>query len=511
MQVPAGGQSERVAMAMNVPGGLPQAGPLYWCAYADGDRQVKESNERNNLACIPARRGEQIAKRDDLSKLFGSAMRNKDLSSGTGSRGVTVPPGPGVREGINPMDTNAGTQASKAAGEKKDVAKTGGEHHGKDGDKGDAHDAQRLTGFSRQATIRVNLSILGTRLDDNAERIEDADVARELSEIARAAVNGLTPSLMEGVPSGDRQDPSTVPGSRLTHRGSGDPLGGVLGEVGDSSGRGGTGRSSTLRGIELTTPGPTLANAGPSESGAGDPSSTAFDPWGAADGLAGGNGTGRGRYNGAGGESGGECAWCRENDEEKPEKEISEEEVEVEPSEQPEFTGENTQDAKEAQEQASETAAERQPVPEQPAEPEETLPCSPGADCGGGGQSDWDRQLVERAWNGTPRGGSTRNPTKVYPGPDERGMGRPVSYLLVPRELLVVNPNPVEPDRTDQPVEELDSATVRRALGNTPACQDCTSGDVSRTGDGPVVGSGTGSTPGAGGSQLGSEHTGGLR
>ncbi|HSH42214.1 MAG TPA: hypothetical protein VK973_08845 [Arenicellales bacterium] len=78
IRVPAAGQSERVSIAINVPARLPDPGSLHWCAFADHDGHIEELNERNNLACVPASGGTQAVARDDLSKLFGSAVRNQN-------------------------------------------------------------------------------------------------------------------------------------------------------------------------------------------------------------------------------------------------------------------------------------------------------------------------------------------------------------------------------------------------------------------------------------------------
>ncbi len=77
-RVPGAGHSERVAVMLNIPARLPDDASLYWCAFVDSERRIAESNEANNLDCAAAGGGGQTVARDDLSKLFGSAIDNRN-------------------------------------------------------------------------------------------------------------------------------------------------------------------------------------------------------------------------------------------------------------------------------------------------------------------------------------------------------------------------------------------------------------------------------------------------
>lgn len=62
---------------MNVPAKLPDGGPLYWCVFIDSDEEIAEGSESNSIQCVRVGGGAETVARDDLSKLFGSAVRNR--------------------------------------------------------------------------------------------------------------------------------------------------------------------------------------------------------------------------------------------------------------------------------------------------------------------------------------------------------------------------------------------------------------------------------------------------
>jgi len=77
MRIPGPGRDERVPVAINVPAQLPDGVALHWCAYVDADQHVAESDERNNLDCVRANGESGAVARDDLSGMFGSAVRTR--------------------------------------------------------------------------------------------------------------------------------------------------------------------------------------------------------------------------------------------------------------------------------------------------------------------------------------------------------------------------------------------------------------------------------------------------
>lgn len=115
LRVPAGGQSERLSLAMNVPGNLAGLSGLHWCAWADSGGVIAEVNKRNNLACVPTSGGTQAVVRDDLSKMFGSAVRGTGLGARVPEPDLSGadPAGPlGTREYIADEDADQPSLAS---------------------------------------------------------------------------------------------------------------------------------------------------------------------------------------------------------------------------------------------------------------------------------------------------------------------------------------------------------------------------------------------------------------
>ncbi|MDZ7841564.1 MAG: hypothetical protein U5R46_12250 [Gammaproteobacteria bacterium] len=261
MRVPAGGQSERLSMAMNVPGNL--AGPtgLYWCAVADSDGQIPEANERNNLACVPVSGGPQTAERDDLSKLFGSAVRNKNPGVQVPEADLTgdAPDGPlGTRQYIADEDVERPALASG----------------------GSPSDRQTLPAV--QDRVADLPAVQADRVSES--RFADSGMAHleDLGGIEDAATDLAALPGIEGLGDGSSPMPDTgLGGSReeddkffeLLDELNGDDANDIFGGMGFMP--------------EATTPRRPPANAGPASSGsAGRPPVTPPSPRGAMGGAA---------------------------------------------------------------------------------------------------------------------------------------------------------------------------------------------------------------------------------
>lgn len=224
-RVPAGGQSERVSVSMNIPGLLPAGQTLHWCAFADVDRQIPEANRRNNLACVPASGDQQTVARDDLSKLFGSAVRGKDIGARVPDADLTggqLDEPLGTRQYIADEDAEQPSLASdSSSSDRQDLPAVQDrvmELPAVQDRVADLSATQR--DVAELPAIQADPALSGGDLGGRAGVIEQANQARGIGEVAELMRDGLA---VPGIESGE-QNPLNPGGFDIANRDTGNPL-----------------------------------------------------------------------------------------------------------------------------------------------------------------------------------------------------------------------------------------------------------------------------------------------